>query len=175
VITYIKDAGSVLTEISAAKSVNANGGRSDIEWILKNNQTWIVFESKQSRSRNVESKEHIRKVFFEEKNGLLAQSVRDFGKYQGNKRFSKKSRDDYHHVGLLFCPIKPNSSIAAKDITEIFKPLEGKIPVKLDTSPNTKPSAKDFGNFYSCVYLCKHNDPDAPGLITLAVVFRMSN
>lgn len=182
---YIKNPGSVLLEFPMNKNKIESPGRADIEWITQNSENWIIFELKQKRVKiedktkygvtknDAELIEEIQDAFFNEKIGLIAQSVRDLGKYQGHKRISKKSCTNYNHVGLLFCPIKL-SSITDKDINAIFKPLESKIPILVDRKDKDSRSKKNFGRFYSCAYLCKPRDKEKYGLITVAIIFRLA-
>lgn len=164
---YIPDSGSVLTEVKGHKKEVADGGRFDIEWITQDDRGWIIFESKQQR-HNIEdgSIEKITDAFFKDKNGLLAQSVRDFDKYHTFERFSDKSHDKYYHIGLLFCPVMLNNSIANTDIRDIFEKL------KSNRKFEEKLINIDFGRLYSCVYLCRPHEQNNYGLITAAIVFR---
>lgn len=187
--------GVVLMELPAnKKNVKTGVGRTDIVWIDQNNTVGINFELKQKRV-NIEEKdkngvlkskdiilEEIKDAFFDKQKGLVAQSVRDFDKYQGAKRLVNKSRDGHYHVGLLFCPVMINKSIANKDIKDegIFNQLRSKIlcwvldenGAETYKGKPSKLSNKDFSRSYSSVHLYRSHEQDSYSLITVAIVFR---
>jgi hypothetical protein len=66
------------------------------------------------KSKDIILKE-IKDTYFNAKKGLIAQSVRDFDKYQG--------ADGHYRIGLLFCPVMLNESIVNKDIKDKGKEL----------------------------------------------------
>lgn len=178
-------AGAVLMELPANKKNMKTPGRTDIVWVDQSDTIGINFELKQQRvnidqykknkpKSNDNILDEIENAFFGVKSGLIVQSVRDFGAYQGACRFVNKSRDGRYHVGLLFCPVKLNSSISNIDIGMRFSNLKSKINCTLlaETGKAERISNKDLSKFYSCVHLYRPHEQYLYSLLTAAIVFR---